>query len=173
MDARARARGVRLAVFDVDGVMTDGGLCYTDSGEEFKIFNVLDGHGLKMLQETGVKIAIITSRRSRTVELRAKNLGVDILHQGVARKLDTFQGMLGELGLEPAATSYMGDDVIDLPVLRRCGLAISVPDAPAIVRENSHYVTRTRGGHGAVREAAEFIMHAQGTYAARMAEYLA
>ena len=173
IDVHARARGIRLAAFDVDGVMTDGGLCYSDSGEEFKIFNVLDGHGMKMLQDTGVKIAIITSRRSRTVELRAKNLNVDFLHQGVAVKLETFQTMLASLGLETSAASYMGDDLIDVPVLRRCGFAISVPDAPAMVREHAHYVTQARGGHGAVREAAELIMHAQGTYDARVAEYLA
>ena len=169
----SRARGIRLAAFDVDGVMTDGGLCYTDSGEEFKIFNVLDGHGMKMLQETGVKIAIITSRRSRAVELRAGNLGVDFLHQGVSAKLDTFQSMLAALGLEPSAASYMGDDVIDLPVLRRCGLALSVPDAPAVVREHAHYVTRARGGRGAVREATELIMHAQGSLEVQLARYLA
>ncbi len=172
MDVHARAKGIRLAAFDVDGVMTDGGLCYTDSGEEFKIFNVLDGHGIKMLQDTGVKIAIVTSRRSRTVELRAKNLNVDFLHQGVSAKLETFQAMLASLGLDASAASYMGDDLIDLPVLRRCGLAISVPDAPAVVREHAHYITRARGGRGAVREAAELIMHAQGTYDARIAEYL-
>jgi 3-deoxy-D-manno-octulosonate 8-phosphate phosphatase (KDO 8-P phosphatase) len=171
-DVHARARGIRLAAFDVDGVMTDGGLCYTDSGDEFKIFNALDGHGMKMLQDTGVKIAIITSRRSRTVELRAQNLGVDFLHQGVSAKLATFQTMLTSVGLDASAVSYMGDDVIDLPVLRRCGFAISVPDAPAVVREHVHYITRARGGHGAVREAAELIMHAQGTFEARMAEYL-
>lgn len=172
-DIYARARDIRLAAFDVDGVMTDGGLCYTDSGEEFKIFNVLDGHGIKMLQETGVKIAIITSRRSRAVELRAANLGVDALHQGVSAKLATFQSMLAALGLQASAASYMGDDVIDLPVLRRCGLAISVPAAPALVREHAHYVTRAHGGRGAVREAAELIMHAQGTLEARLAQYLA
>jgi 3-deoxy-D-manno-octulosonate 8-phosphate phosphatase (KDO 8-P phosphatase) len=167
------AKAIRLVAFDVDGVMTDGGLCYTDSGEEFKIFNARDGHGMKMLQESGVKIAIITSRQSRAVELRARNLGVDFLHQGVSAKLETFQSMLTSLGLDLSAASYMGDDVIDLPVLRRCGLAISVPDAPAIVREHVHYITHARGGHGAVREATEFIMHAQGTLQARLDEYLA
>jgi len=173
MDVRAKAKSIRIAAFDVDGVMTDGGLCYTDAGEEFKIFNVLDGHGMKMLQDSGVRIAIITSRRSRAVELRARSLNVDFLHQGVSAKLETFQSMLAALGLDASAASYMGDDVIDLPVLCRCGFAISVPDAPAVVREHAHYVTRARGGHGAVREAAELIMHAQGTYDARIAEYLA
>jgi 3-deoxy-D-manno-octulosonate 8-phosphate phosphatase (KDO 8-P phosphatase) len=162
-----------LAAFDVDGVLTDGSLYYTDAGEEFKAFNVLDGHGIKMLQESGVEIAIITSRTSKLVANRARNLGITHLYQGVADKRAAMEELLRGLALEWAAASYMGDDVIDLPVLRRCGLAVSVPEAPAIVRRHAHYVTRVGGGRGAVREFAEFVMDVQGTLDSALAQYLA
>lgn len=168
-----RAKNVRLAAFDVDGILTDGRLYYTDSGEEIKAFNAQDGHGIKMLKECGVAIAIITSRTSHVVEKRARDLGIELLFQGVANKLDTMNDLLKRLGLDMQAASYMGDDVIDLPVLRRCGLAVSVPEAPAIVRQHAHYVTRLPGGCGAVREFTEWVMQAQGTLDARLAEYLA
>lgn len=173
MDIMARVKQVRVAAFDVDGVLTDGALYYTDAGEEFKAFNVQDGQGIKMLQECGVTIAIITSRSSKLVETRARNLGIEHLYQGVENKLDAMNTLLKRLNLHLAAASYMGDDVIDLPVLRRCGFAASVPDAPALVRQHAHYVTRAGGGRGAVREFAEFVMHAQGTLDAALARYLA
>lgn len=168
-----RARKVRVAAFDVDGILTDGCLYYTDSGEEIKAFNARDGHGIKMLKESGVAVAIITSRTSRVVEKRARDLGIDLLFQGVADKLETMHALLKRLGFDMQCASYMGDDVIDLPVLRRCGLAVSVPEAPAVVRQHAHHVTRVRGGHGAVREFTEMVMQAQGTLDARLAEYLA
>ena len=168
-----KAKRVRLAAFDVDGVLTDGALYYTDAGEEFKAFNVQDGHGIKMLQESGVVIAIITSRSSKLVANRARNLGIDHLYQGVENKLDAMNALLTKLGLTLVEASYMGDDVIDLPVLRRCGFAASVPEAPALVRQHAHYITRARGGHGAVREYCEVVMHAQGSLDAALARYLA
>lgn len=171
-DASARAKAVRLAAFDVDGVLTDGALYYTDAGEEFKAFHVQDGHGIKMLQESGVAIAIITSRTSKLVANRARNLGIAHLYQGVEDKRAAMDELLRTLGMDWAAASYMGDDVIDLPVLRRCGFAATVPEAPALVRHHSHYVTRVGGGRGAVREFAEFVMHAQGTLDAALARYL-
>lgn len=167
-----KASRVRLAIFDVDGVLTDGTLYYTDAGEELKAFNVRDGHGLKMLQSSGVRLAIITSRKSSCVELRARNLGIDLLYQGVAEKRTAFEEMLHQLGLGAEATCYMGDDVIDLPVLRRCGLAVTVPDAPVLVRQHAHYVTAAGGGDGAVREACELIMRGQNTLDAQLAHYL-
>jgi 3-deoxy-D-manno-octulosonate 8-phosphate phosphatase (KDO 8-P phosphatase) len=169
----AKARLIRLAAFDVDGVLTDGSLYYTDAGEEFKAFHVQDGHGIKMLQESGVATAIITSRSSKLVANRARNLGIAHLYQGVQNKREAMDALLRHLQLEWTAASYMGDDVIDLPVLRRCGFAASVPEAPALVRQNAHYVTRAGGGRGAVREFAEFVMHAQGTLDAALAQYLA
>jgi 3-deoxy-D-manno-octulosonate 8-phosphate phosphatase (KDO 8-P phosphatase) len=156
-----RARGVRLAVFDVDGVLTDGSLYYGPNGDELKVFNVRDGHGLKMLKHSGVELAIITSRRSRALELRAADLGIELLFQGVADKGIAYAELLAQLGLEPAAAACMGDDVVDLPLLTRCALALTVPDAPEPVRRHAHYVTRAMGGHGAAREACELIMRAQ------------
>ena len=168
----ARASLIRLAIFDVDGVMTDGSLYLTDAGEEIKAYNSLDGHGLKMLRESGVALAIITGRKSRSVALRAQNLGIELLYQGVADKARAFAELIAARAVDAAATAYMGDDVVDLPVLTRCGFALSVPDAPLMVRQHAHYVTRARGGHGAVREACELIMHAQGTLAGVLAHYL-
>jgi len=169
----ARARDLRVAVFDVDGVLTDGTLYYLPSGEELKAFNVLDGHGMKMLQESGVKLAIITSRNSPCVEERARNLGIDFLYQGAGNKLAAFNALLDRCGVAGTSCGFIGDDVVDLPVMRHCGLAASVPDAPAVVRRQAHYVTRARGGHGAARELCELIMQAQGTLSARLAAYLA
>jgi 3-deoxy-D-manno-octulosonate 8-phosphate phosphatase (KDO 8-P phosphatase) len=167
-----RARRVRVAAFDVDGILTDGRLYYTDSGEEIKAFNVQDGHGIKMLRESGIAVAVITSRSSRLVEKRAQDLGIEFLYQGVVNKLDAMSELLKRLGMDWQSASYMGDDVIDLPVLRRCGLAVSVPEAPVIVRRHAHYVTGLRGGRGAVREFAEWVLQAQGVLDARLAEYL-
>ncbi len=171
-DVYLRARPVRLAIFDVDGVLTDGGLHYSDSGEETKIFDVRDGHGMKMLQSSGVALALITSRTSRCVARRAENLGIELVFQGVHDKASAFRALTAKLGLEPSACAYMGDDWVDLPVLTRCGLALSVPEAPAAVRERVHYVTHAPGGRGAAREACELIMQAQGTFEARLAAFL-
>jgi 3-deoxy-D-manno-octulosonate 8-phosphate phosphatase (KDO 8-P phosphatase) len=168
----AKAQRVRLAIFDVDGVLTDGTLYLTDGGEEIKAFNSLDGHGMKMLRESGVELAIITGRTSRSVELRAKNLGIDLVFQGAADKALAFASLLKTRSLEASAIAYMGDDVVDLPVMLRCGFAITVPDAPLLVRQHADYLTRAKGGHGAAREACEFIMHAQGTLEPALAAYL-
>ena len=171
-DVYLKARPIRLAIFDVDGILTDGGLHYTDSGEETKVFDVRDGHGMKMLQGSGVALAIITSRQSTCVARRAENLGIDLLFQGVDQKLSAFRALMARLALEPSACAYMGDDWVDLPILTRCGLALSVPEAPAVVRQRVHYVTHANGGRGAVREACELIMQAQGTFDARLAPFL-
>ena len=173
MDISQRAKLIRLIAFDVDGIMTDGGLYLSDSGEEFKRFNSLDGHGMKMLRASGVELAIITGRTSRCVELRAQSLGITHLYQGVTDKLGAMQALLSQLNLSPQVAAFMGDDVVDLPVMLRVGLGISVPDAPQIVRERAHYVTQRDGGHGAVREACELLMAAQGTLDAQLAPYLA
>ena len=167
-----RAQAIHLIAFDVDGVLTDGGLYLSDSGEEFKRFNSLDGHGLKMLKASGVELAIITGRISRCVELRAQNLGITHLHQGVSDKLGVMQALLAQLRLPASAAAFMGDDVVDLPVMRYTGLALSVPDAHQVVRDRAHYVTRRGGGYGAVREACELLMSAQGTLDTQLAPYL-
>ena len=171
-DLIARAQKVKLIAFDVDGVMTDGTLFLADDGQEFKGFNSLDGHGLKMLKSSGVQLAIITGRSSRVVEHRAKNLGIEIIHQGAHDKLAVYESLCRDLKLTYDITAYMGDDVVDLPVMRRAGLAISVPAAPELVKAHSHLITTRQAGHGAVREACEFLMRAQGTLDAAMAPYL-
>jgi 3-deoxy-D-manno-octulosonate 8-phosphate phosphatase (KDO 8-P phosphatase) len=167
-----RIKPLRLVTFDVDGVLTDGGLYLSDSGEEFKRFNSLDGHGLKMLKASGVELAIITGRTSRCVEQRARNLGITRLYQGVEDKLATMLALLTELKLAPEAAAFMGDDVVDLPVMLRVGLAISVPAAPQIVRDHAHYVSQREAGYGAVREVCELILGTQGTLDAQLAPYL-
>ena len=172
MTLAERIKPLRLVAFDVDGVLTDGGLYLSDSGEEFKRFNSLDGHGLKMLKASGVELAIITGRTSRCVEQRARNLGIARLHQGVEDKLAVMQALLAELKLAPEAAAFMGDDVVDLPVMRRVGLALSVPAAPQVVRDHAHYVSQREAGHGAVREVCEMILGAQGTLDAQLAPYL-
>jgi len=171
-DFIARARRIKLIAFDVDGVMTDGSLFLGDDGQEYKAFNSLDGHGLKMLRRSGVELAIITGRTSRVVSQRAANLGIPYLYQGVEDKLEAWQELLAKLGVAAEECAFMGDDVVDLPVLRRCGLALSVPTAPALVRQHVHYITQLAAGRGAVREVCELVMQAQGTLEAQLAPYL-
>jgi 3-deoxy-D-manno-octulosonate 8-phosphate phosphatase (KDO 8-P phosphatase) len=167
-----RIKPLRLVAFDVDGVLTDGGLYLSDSGEESKRFNSLDGHGLKMLKASGIELAIITGRTSKCVEMRARNLGIARLYQGVENKLAVMQSLLAELQLAPEAAAFMGDDVVDLPVMRSVGLALSVPAAMQIVRDHAHYVSLREAGHGAVREVCELILDSQGTLNAQLAPYL-
>ncbi|MES2354721.1 MAG: HAD hydrolase family protein [Pseudomonadota bacterium] len=167
-----RAKDIRLAVFDVDGVLTDGRLYMNDAGEEIKAFNTLDGHGLKMLKATGIELAIITGRTSKSVELRARNLGITYLYQGVDDKLASLMELTTLLGIPLSATAFMGDDVIDLPCLINARLAIAVPAAPEVIQQHVHYITKAEGGMGAVREACELIMRAQGTLDQLLSKYL-
>ena len=172
LEASERARRVRLVVFDVDGVMTDGSLYLCDDGQEYKAFNSQDGLGMKLLKASGVSMAIITGRTSRVVVKRAENTGVAHFFQGVEDKLEAFEQLVAELGLGYEQCAFMGDDVVDLPPMQRCGFAITVPGAPQLVKQYAHYVTPRAGGQGAVRDAVEFIMRAQGTFDAQMARYL-
>jgi 3-deoxy-D-manno-octulosonate 8-phosphate phosphatase (KDO 8-P phosphatase) len=167
-----KAKSIRMAVFDVDGVLTDGSLHIAANGEESKAFNSRDGHGMKMLKASGVELAIITSRESRCVDLRAQDLGITLVFQGTKNKLQIFEELLLSLGLEASVCVYVGDDLVDLPVMLRCGLAISVPAAPALVKKHADYVTHLEGGHGAVREVCEMIMSAQDTLYAQQMAYL-
>ncbi|HRH82361.1 MAG TPA: HAD hydrolase family protein [Thiobacillaceae bacterium] len=170
-DLYARMRPLKMLIFDVDGVLTDGSLFFGDDGQEYKAFNSLDGHGIKMLRDSGVEAAIITGRTSQVVLHRAKNLGIERIFQGAGDKLESFRVLLRETGLQPAQTGYMGDDIVDLPVLKRSGLAVTVPTAPALVRNQVHYVTHAQAGRGAAREVCELIMQAQGTWAEQLAHY--
>ena len=172
MDARSRASRIRLMAFDVDGVMTDGGLCYTDDGHELKTFNVQDGLGVKLLQRGGVELASVTGRSSGVVAARAADLGIEHVFQGVADKRATVGELLARLGFHWPECAFMGDDLIDLPVMMRCGLAIAPANARPVVRERAHALTDSAGGHGAVREAAEFILAAQGKLDHLLAGYL-
>jgi 3-deoxy-D-manno-octulosonate 8-phosphate phosphatase (KDO 8-P phosphatase) len=158
-----RVRRLRLMIFDVDGVLTDGTLYLGEAGVEMKAFHVRDGHGLKMLRESGVVVAILSARRSRAVDLRAAELGIELVEQGASDKGTAFDRIVGRARLSPGDAGYMGDDVVDLPVFARCGFAASVPEAPEIVRERAHHVTRAAGGRGAAREICELIMHTQNT----------
>jgi len=171
-DLIGRAKSVRLLVLDVDGVLTDGRLYYADDGVELKAFNIQDGLGLRMLSASGVAVAIISGRRSKALELRAQNLGVTHVFQGADDKLSVFEPLLIRLSLTAAQAASIGDDLPDLPVLRRCGLAVCVPEAPALVREHVHFVTQRAGGRGAVRELCELIMSAQGTLETQLHEFM-
>jgi len=171
-DATERAKNIKLMVFDVDGVMTDGSLYLCDDGQEYKAFNTQDGLGMKLLKASGVNLAIITGRTSNVVVKRAESTGVAHFFQGVEDKLAAFEQLAGELGLELTQCAFMGDDLVDLPPMLRCGFAVTVPAAPALVKARAHYVTPREGGRGAVRDVVEFIMRAQGTYDAQMAQYL-
>ena len=163
----ANARRVKIAIFDVDGILTDGGLHYSETGDAMKSFDVRDGMGMKLLQDTGVELAIITSRRAASVRLRAEDLGIRHVQQGVAEKLAAFETLLAATGFSPDEAAFLGDDLVDLPVLCRCGFAATVADAPAVLKRRAHYVTQNRGGHGAAREFCEMIMHSQGTLTTR------
>ena len=167
-----RARGVKLAIFDVDGVLTDGRLYFLVDGSEFKTFNTLDGHGIKMLIASGVRTAIISGRKTPIVERRAQNLGIQHLYQGREDKLVVLDELLGQLNLNYAQVAYLGDDLPDLPVIRRVGLGMAVASADAFVRENAHGITQARGGEGAAREFCELTMRAQGTLDSIQATYL-
>ncbi|HVY06072.1 MAG TPA: HAD hydrolase family protein [Burkholderiales bacterium] len=169
----ARAQRIRLAIFDVDGVLTDGTIYLGEKGEELKAFNILDGLGMKMLAASGVVTALLSGRKSRMVAVRAREMGIAHLLQGINDKLDAYSHLLRKLRVSEEESSFMGDDLPDVPVLRRCGLAFSVPNAPEIVRTNAHYVASVPGGHGAVREVCEFLMRARGTLESQLRPYLA
>jgi 3-deoxy-D-manno-octulosonate 8-phosphate phosphatase (KDO 8-P phosphatase) len=164
-----RARAVRLAIFDVDGVMTDGTLYIGAQGEAFKAFNILDGHGLKMLQSAGVATAIISGRSSEAVVRRAAELSIAHVVQGSADKVADFERLTARLGVAPSACSYVGDDLPDLALMRLCGLAVAVANAVDAVKEAAHYVTRASGGRGAVREFCELVLAARGQLGAATA----
>ena len=162
-DAIERARAVRLALFDVDGVLTDGRLFYGPGGEAMKVFNILDGHGLKMLARSGVVTGLLSGRASEAAAARARELGIVHVILGADDKLAHFERLLAALGLKASQCAFVGDDLPDAPVLERCGLAVAVANAVPEVKALAHLVTQATGGNGAVREFCEFVMRAQGT----------
>jgi 3-deoxy-D-manno-octulosonate 8-phosphate phosphatase (KDO 8-P phosphatase) len=170
-DVLNRAKTIKLVIFDVDGVMTDGGLTIGDDGQEYKTFNTQDGLGMKLLKASGVEMAIITGRTSNVVKQRSESTGVAHFYQGVDDKLVAFHDLIAKLNMKPEQVAFMGDDVVDMPPMLRCGFAVSVPAAPESVKSRAHYVTVREGGRGAVRELCELIMQAQGTFEAQMASF--
>jgi 3-deoxy-D-manno-octulosonate 8-phosphate phosphatase (KDO 8-P phosphatase) len=164
-----RASRVKLMIFDVDGVLTDGGLMFTADGDAMKSFNSLDGHGLKLLREAGIDTAIITGRKSGIVQARAQEMRVAHLYQGAADKRRAFDDLLRATGVAPAACGYMGDDWPDLPVMLACGFAAAPANAHPDVLSRAHWVSQARGGNGAARELCDTILRAQNRYDALLA----
>jgi 3-deoxy-D-manno-octulosonate 8-phosphate phosphatase (KDO 8-P phosphatase) len=160
-------------LLDCDGVLTDGRITLVEGGEESKSFHTRDGHGLVMLHWAGLRSGIISGRKSRLVELRAADLGISFVRQGALNKVEAFEAILAEAGVEPAHTAYVGDDVVDIPLMRRCALAVAVADATPDTRDAAHYVTQLPGGFGAVREVCELILKTQGRWDELMKRYLA
>lgn len=164
----AVAQKIKLVVFDVDGVMTDGKLYYSSKGEELKVFHVHDGHGIKALLNAGIEVAIISSRNSKMVEKRFTELGVRFIYQGQADKTEAFNFLLASLKLEPTQVCYVGDDEPDLAFIQQVGLGIAVANAVPIVKQHAHYQTQLKGGHGAVREVCELILAQQKNSASQL-----
>jgi len=156
--SKDKASKIKLFIFDIDGVMTDGKIIYTDSGEEIKFFDVKDGHGIKIMQRAGIEAAFITARNSKVVQVRAEDLGIEYVYQGNLDKLEAFDDLMAKTGLNPDEVAYIGDDIIDLPILKRVGVSFAVGDAVAEVKDIVDVVTEKNGGHGAVREAIEAIL---------------
>jgi 3-deoxy-D-manno-octulosonate 8-phosphate phosphatase (KDO 8-P phosphatase) len=172
-DVLTRARAVRLMIFDVDGVLTDGTLLYGPAGEELKRFHAHDGHGIRMLSASGVKCALLSGRRSAAVALRASELGIADVLQGFEHKWDAYRDLAQRHRLPLEHTGYMGDELVDLPVLTRCGFAAAPHEAPEAVRARVHYVAAASAGRGAAREVCELVMRAQSSYEKILGTYLA
>lgn len=167
-----KARQIALLIVDIDGVLTDGSLYFDNQGEEYKAFNSLDGHGIRMLLDHDIEVAVITGRQSRIVQHRMRDLGVTRIYQGSRDKLPAFEQLLADTGLQAEQIAYMGDDLPDLPVMRRVGLAVSVPNGHEFVRRHSDLVTQASGGHGAVRELCDFLLRAKSLLDDIQAAYL-
>ena len=171
MDMNDRLASIRLLLLDVDGVMTDGRIIYDSNGVETKFFNVKDGHGIKMLQRTGVAVGIISGRHSQVVANRADELGIELLYQKALEKIPAYEDVLRRTGLADRQVAYMGDDILDIPVMSRVAFAAAPADAVPEVFPYVHHVTRNRGGWGAVRELCDMILKAQGTWQEVTARY--
>ena len=166
-----KLKKIKMLILDVDGVMTDGGIIMDSDGRELKKFNVRDGHGLKLLQRYGIKVAILTGRQSEVVKYRAKDLEIKDVYQKVFNKKEVFEKILMKHKLSADEVAYMGDDIIDIPVLKRVGFSAAVADAVDVVKKSVDYITKNTGGHGAVRELCEMILQAQGKWEEVAAKY--
>jgi len=171
-DILAKAAQIKLVVFDVDGVLTDGSLFVGDDGQEYKAFHSRDGLGMKLLRKSGVEIGIITARTSEVVKHRMENLDIQHVYQGRLDKLPALEELIAKLGLSFEQTAYVGDDIVDLPVMRQVGLAIAVQDAHPLAKQHAHWQTPHGGGRGAARDVCELIMEAQNTLDTQLESFL-
>ncbi len=167
-----KAKSIRLLILDVDGVMTTGAIYYCSNGTEFKGFHIHDGIGIKLLQKAGIEVAIITAKQSEAVVRRAADLDIKYVYLGYSDKLPAYEELKQKLKLSDHDIAYMGDDLPDLPILRRVNFAITVPNAPAIVQQHVDLITKNKPGKGAVREACEFILEAQNKLQSVIQSYL-
>lgn len=168
---KEKLKGIKMLILDVDGVMTDGGIIMDSQGNELKKFNVRDGHGIKVIQRYGIKVAILTGRKSKVVEYRAKDLDIKDVYQKVFNKKEVFEKILVKHKLSANEVAYMGDDIIDIPVLKRVGFSAAVADAVDVVKKSVDYIAKNRGGNGAVREICEMILKAQDKWKEVAAKY--
>ncbi|ABK98598.1 KdsC family phosphatase [Pelobacter propionicus] len=157
-----KLKKIKLLLLDVDGVMTDGGIVFDGNGLETKVFNVKDGHGIKMLQRYGIQVGVITGRTSAVVDIRTRELGIELVYQGALKKMESYADVKQKTGLDDCQVAYMGDDVIDVPVMRRVGFAAAPPDALPEVLAVADYVSSRSGGRGAVREVCDLILKGRG-----------
>lgn len=170
--ALKQAKQIKLLVLDVDGVMTDGSLYISGEGEVMKVFNSHDGHGIKMLRNSGVEVAVISGRKSPALEKRTQDLGIAHLFQGREDKINALNELLRDIDISYQEIAHLGDDLPDLPIIRRVGLGMAVANAYPLVKEHAIWCTQTKGGDGAVREACDFIMAAQNTLVPALDQYL-
>lgn len=167
-----KAKRLKLLILDVDGVLTDGKLFFDDQGREYKSFHARDGHGIKLLRQSGVDVAVISGRKSKSVELRMKSLGIEHVYQGHENKIAAFEEIIKKMGITPDQAAHVGDDLLDLPIMVRVGLAIAVQDSNLTVKKYADWCTSLAGGEGAVREVCDLIMQVQGTFDSIVASYL-
>ncbi len=167
-----RARKIRLVLFDVDGILTDGRLFFSDNGDEGKSFHARDGLGINLLQQTGVAVGIITARQSSLVAHRANDLNIQHLFQGCKEKFPAYLALCKDLGLASDEVAFVGDDVVDLPIMLDVGLAVTVPQGHKLVKEHAHWTTHNEGGNGAARDVCELLMSSQDTYDKVMQQFL-
>lgn len=166
------AKQIKLLILDIDGVLTDGGIYFDDTGKELKKFNSLDGHGIKMLLSSGIEVGVITARSTSSVSYRLKDLGIKHYYHGISDKSITLSELTDKLSIELSQVCYVGDDVIDLTVMTKVALPIAVANAHSFVKEHSILVSKKCGGSGAVREVCDFLLKSQGKYDALMESYL-
>ncbi len=172
IEAVEKAKKIKLLILDVDGVLTDGKLFFDNEGNEYKSFHARDGHGIKLLRQTGVEVAVISGRKSNSVALRMKNLGIEHVYQGHENKQAAFNEIIEKIGIKPDQAAHVGDDLLDLPIMTRVGFSIAVADANFAVKQRADWCTTLPGGHGAVREVCDFIMQAQGRFDEVVSAYL-